>query len=96
MDVREQLDEYIVTDVRPTASGEGSLLDITWPIFIEWGGPNLTKLRDKQLAQLGRYGRQSMRGWEEEELAYFLRCYNAVMELVASENSLSRAGENNG
>jgi hypothetical protein len=88
------IDEYVVADTRPDADDEGSPADVMWCAHFDGPSPaELRKVRTMQMVQMGRYGHQSMVGWDEMELREFLEHYQALVELMREEGALGNALE---
>jgi hypothetical protein len=93
-DERCWLNDFVITDDRPDASDDGSLLDVAWTLWIDRKvGAELVKTRDAQIVQLGRYGHQDMSRWDGVDLQEFSRRYGALVDLLNQESALQRASE---
>lgn len=49
--------------------------------------------RDRQIAILARYGKQSMTQWDDLDVIEFERCYNTLVDLLNEESAAQKAKE---
>lgn len=71
----------------PTLAGFAT--NTLWQHSIKIRPEMIEEFRLKQIAYLGRYGRQDMTGWGEVETPAMSAMYRAIADIVAEENESS-------